>query len=210
MRTEDLIDRLSGDLSAVRTTRLPAIHIAVAAGLAITVTWAWLGLRPDLGQAVLGPTFWLKALYALALAGAGLWLAARLGRPAADRRAPAVAVALVLVAAAMAALIEQAALPAAARMDALMGQTWRYCPPNILKIAALAAPVVFLGARRFAPTRPALMGAALGLGVGAIAAAAYGLHCPEATATFVAVWYTLGMVAAGLVGAVIGRFALRW
>lgn len=53
-------------------------------------------------------------------------------------------------------------------------------------------------------------GAAAGLLTGAIAATAYGLHCPEATAAFVATWYTLGMAAAAGLGAVVGRFALRW
>jgi hypothetical protein len=46
---------------------------------------------------------------------------------------------------------------------------------------------------------------------GAVAATAYGLlHCPEATVAFVATWYTLGVAAAGAIGASIGRFALRW
>ena len=46
---------------------------------------------------------------------------------------------------------------------------------------------------------------------GAVAATAYGLlHCPEATVAFVATWYTLGVAAAGAIGALIGRFALRW
>jgi hypothetical protein len=46
---------------------------------------------------------------------------------------------------------------------------------------------------------------------GGIAATAYGLlHCGEATAAFVATWYTLGVAAAGLIGAAVGRFALRW
>ena len=46
---------------------------------------------------------------------------------------------------------------------------------------------------------------------GGIAATAYGiLPCPESTVAFVATWYTLGVAAAGLIGAVAGRFALRW
>jgi hypothetical protein len=54
------------------------------------------------------------------------------------------------------------------------------------------------------------MGAALGLMSGAAAAGFYSLHCPELTASFVAVWYTAGVLAAGFTGAVSGRVALRW
>ena len=45
---------------------------------------------------------------------------------------------------------------------------------------------------------------------GGLATTLYGLHCPEHTAAFVAVWYTLGMTLAVIGGAVIGRFAFRW
>jgi hypothetical protein len=64
--------------------------------------------------------------------------------------------------------------------------------------------------RQLAPTRPMLAGFAAGAFSGGVAATVYGLHCPEATFVFVGVWYTLGLVASGLIGALIGRFALRW
>ena len=58
--------------------------------------------------------------------------------------------------------------------------------------------------------RPMLAGAATGLLVGGLAATLYGLHCPEHTAAFVAVWYTLGMAIPTAMGALIGRFVWRW
>ncbi len=42
----------------------------------------------DLTVAVTKPTFWAKATYALALGVGGFWLLGRLGRPAADAKAP--------------------------------------------------------------------------------------------------------------------------
>jgi hypothetical protein len=81
----------------------------------------------------------------------------------------------------------------------------------LMLVSAFAAPFVFLSARKLAPTRPATAGLALGLATGGLAATAYGLlHCGEATVAFVATWYTLGIAAAGLIGAAVGRFALRW
>ena len=107
--------------------------------------------------------------------------------------------------------IETVLTPPGQRMAGWLGQTWDICGRNIVLVSAFAAPLVFLSARRLAPTRPTTAGLALGLATGGIAATAYGLlHCGEATAAFVATWYTLGVAAAGLIGAAVGRFALRW
>ncbi|MCG2664970.1 NrsF family protein, partial [Brevundimonas sp.] len=88
---------------------------------------------------------------------------------------------------------------------------WVFWGRNFVLGAGVAARVFLVGAGRLAPTRPRTAGLALGLATGGIAATAYGLlHCGEATAAFVATWYTLGVAAAGLIGAAVGRFALRW
>ena len=78
-------------------------------------------------------------------------------------------------------------------------------------LSAAAGAPTFLSARKLAPTRPMAAGLALGLASGAIAATAYGvLHCPEATAAFVATWYSLGVLFAAGLGAVVGRWLMRW
>jgi hypothetical protein len=43
-----------------------------------------------------------------------------------------------------------------------------------------------------------------------LAATVYGLHCGESTMVFVGTWYTLGVLGTGVLGAVIGKWALRW
>ena len=182
-----------------------SVHLSAAA-----LVLAVLGPRGDLAAAVQGPTFWLKAAYTVALAGAALWWVDRLGRPGASARRPALAVAAVVGIAAIAGAIELLSLPAELRLDDLLGWSWRECSRNIVMAAVAAAPLVWLSARRLAPTRPTLSGAAMGALTGALAATAYGLHCPEATAAFVAVWYTLGVAAVAALGALVGRFALRW
>jgi hypothetical protein len=55
-----------------------------------------------------------------------------------------------------------------------------------------------------------LTGAVIGLGAGAAAATVYCLHCPEASATFVLSWYSLGIGFAATIGAAIGPRLLRW
>ena len=52
--------------------------------------------------------------------------------------------------------------------------------------------------------------AAAGLLAGAFAAAVYCLHCPETSAIFVLIWYSLGILATSLLGALLGPRLLRW
>lgn len=213
MRTDDLIAVLAVDLPAARPgaieRRLLMFMIPAAAVVLAGVLW-WLGLRADLGQAVGGVTFWAKAAYTAAAAGAGFWLLERLGRPGVSVRAPIILSALILLTVFGAAAVELTMAEPAARMRMVMGRSAQVCPTNIVALSALAAPFAFYAARRFAPVRPASAGAAAGLLAGGVAATLYGLHCPEHTAAFVAIWYTLGLVMAAGLGALIGKFVFRW
>ncbi|WP_292079606.1 MULTISPECIES: NrsF family protein [Brevundimonas] len=91
----------------------------------------------------------------------------------------------------------------------VMGRSAKVCPTNILSLGALAAPFIFFVARRFAPVKLSSAGAAAGLLTAGLAATVYGLHCPEHTAAFVTVWYSLGMGLIAALGAALGRFAFR-
>ncbi|MEH6663990.1 MAG: DUF1109 domain-containing protein [Brevundimonas sp.] len=210
MKTDDLIDALGAGLEPVRPARLNPAALALAAAASVAAVLVLLGLRPDLGAAVQGPAFWIKAAYTGALAMAGGWLVLRLGRPGAPARTPALAFAAVLGAALAVGAGEVLGAAPDARMDVWLGDTWRYCSANILKVSVFAAPFIWLSARGLAPTRPVRAGAAMGVLAGAVGATAYGLHCPEATAAFVSTWYGLGVLLCGAAGALIGRVALRW
>jgi len=213
MRTDDLIQALATDLPPIprgRLTRRLLATLIPAALLVLAVVGLWLGFRADLDTAMLGATFWAKAAYTASLALGGFWLLGRAGRPGADARPPLIVVGLLLAAAGGLALAELAAMPPVERMGAVMGDSARVCAPRILILSALGGPFIFWAARAFAPTRPTLAGAAAGLLSAGLAATLYGLHCPEHTAAFVAVWYTVGIAAAVATGAVVGRFCFRW
>ena len=210
MKTEDLIEALAAGIEPVKPARLSPLLVGGALVIALSVVVVLLGVLPDLAEVVRGPVFWAKAAYTGALAIAATWLVTRLGRPGASIGMAGWSVVALVGLAGTLAVIELARLPAGARMEAWLGYSWQVCPPLILIISVLTAPLIFLAARRLAPTRPIQAGAAAGLLSGAFAATAYGLHCPEATAAFVATWYTIGMAAAAALGAVVGRFALRW
>ena len=213
MKTSDLIAALTLEAPVVsprQIERALMLWMIPAALLVLAGVVVWLGLRPDLGTAVTGVTFWAKGAYTVTLGVGAFWLLDRLGRPGEDVRAPMMFLAAAFVTVCAVAILELMSLPGGARAVAIMGRSARVCPTNILILSGLASPFVFFAARRFAPFRPGLAGAAAGLLTAGLAATLYGLHCPEHTAAFVAVWYTLGMALSAAAGAVIGRFAFRW
>lgn len=211
MKTDDLIQALAADLPPARALDRRLLLWMIPAGVVVLATVGlWLGFRADLLAAMQGPVFWAKAAYTMAMAVAGFWLLDRLGRPGASPRAPLILLAAILTGVLGLALYELAVMPMTERMAAVMGDSARVCAPNIAILSLLAAPFVFGAARAFAPTRPMLAGAAAGLLTGGLATTLYGLHCPEHTAAFVALWYTMGMGIAVAAGALIGKLAFRW
>ena len=213
MKTDDLLDVLTADLAPASARAVHARFLAgvgAAAAVALALVLFWLKLRPDLADAVGGPTFWMKTAYTAALAAGGFWCAERLARPATSARGGVTVATLavaVLIALGLAGLF---AAPASERAALLMGNSWRRCPVYILVLAVPGLAIGLLIMRRFAPTRLGWAGAATGLLAGGVAASAYGLHCPETAPAFVAIWYTLGVAASTGLGALAGPWALRW
>lgn len=213
MKTSELIGQLAADLrpsppgAALRRLTLGGgIGTAVAA-LAILM---WLG-TPLSAVGLTGiPAFTMKLFFGVALAGiAGvlLFISGHPGQHVGRRFAwlllpPAVV--------ATTALLELANLPPALRGAAFFGTTWQTC---LIAVSAMSIPVflgIVWGFRRLAPTRLRLAGLLAGLTAGSVSAVLYALYCPETTATFLVSWYTLGIVIAGIIGAIAGPRLLRW
>jgi len=213
MQTDDLIDALAGEVAVVpRAEPQRRLALTALAGglMAFVLVAVWLGLRPDLAEAIGGDVFWIKAGYTLALAGAFFYAGERLSRPGvAAGRAWGLALAIVTVFAGL-GLFQWSAMPAAHRLAALQGVSWRVCTRNILVLGAPMTLMCVMSMRGLAPTRAMAAGFAAGAFSGAVAASVYGLHCPETPLIFTAIWYTLGVGACGALGAVLGRWLLRW
>ena len=212
MKTADLITTLAGDARPVargavarRLTPPALVGLAVAA----TTVVLWLGLR-SIGEAAQTAAFWMKGGYTVVLALAGAMIASRLARPGGTiGMGRWLASAAVLVMLGLSAR-EFAGAPSGARMALWLGGSWNVCPVRILVFGAPIYLGLVSGMRRLAPTRPAAAGASAGFLAGALGATAYQLFCPETGAMFVTTWYTLGVIACAALGAVIGRYALRW
>jgi hypothetical protein len=213
MRTEDLIEALAIDTPPARPG-FTAGRIGLAAGLGGTAAFgllmAWRGLRPDLAQAAGEIFFWVKLGYAAAFAMAGAALAERFARPGVTAGSRWLLVAApVAILAAIAVAVSLGKPPAQLRSDWL-GESWRMCPFRILGLATPVFAAALWAFRRLAPTRLRLAGFAAGLMAGGVGASVYCLYCQESTALFVLTWYSLGMLACGAAGALLGPRLLRW
>ena len=211
MKTQDLIEALALDAGPAPTV---SSRLGSAAGLGMVVALPlmaiWLGLRPDLSDAMGTMMFWTKTTYTAILSLAGFWCVEQLSRPLGSaRRGVALGVSIVAVLL-VAGLWQFMSAAPAEQMPILMGRSWTRCPRNVLVLALPILAATLWVVRGMAPTRLASAGAAAGLFAGGLAATVYGLHCPEHTMAFIAVWYSLGVGLVVALGATVGPWALRW
>lgn len=213
MRTEDLIASLSADLRPLprhAVVRRLGGGVGLGGCAAFALLLLWLGLRPDLSQAAASSMFWMKLAFTFSIALASLVVVERLARPGAGPGQLWWCVAAPVALVAMMGAVQLAMAPQAARSAMWLGHSAAQCP---VRIVILAAPV-FVGLvwafRRMAPTRLALAGFGAGLMAGSVGATVYALYCTENAAAFLATWYTVGILASGALGALLGPRLLRW
>ena len=211
MKTDTLIELLArGAGPAPRAVAARRLLPAALLGGLLSAAFA-LALLGPVPAAMYGtPAPWIKLGYALALALAAGWLAARLSRPVARLRAPRRAVAAVVAAMLVLGAAALMARPVGERVAALLGHSWLACPWNVVALSVPALAAVLWAMRGLAPTRPRAAGCAAGLFAGALGALGYALSCPEDSPAFVAVWYSAGIGLSAVLGALAGPRALRW
>jgi hypothetical protein len=211
MQTNDLIARLATDLRPVPPGAvLKRIGLGVSVGAVFALGALLMALGTDLSDAIHTNAFWMKWGYGIAVSGIALWLCLRLARPERVSGALLLALAIPVLALTIGSIQELTTTSPEARMRTWLGSSAPVCP---WIVGALSVPI-FAGLlwafRRFAPTRPRLAGFSAGALSGAVAVLLYSIHCPETAVSFVATWYTLGMLLPAVVGSLIGPRALRW
>lgn len=202
MTIDDILAPASGGTPIWSAETLPwrLAEVAAAGALGgLLMILAWLGLRPDLAQAVQTPVFWIKVGYAAALAlGAGL-TACRLARGRARGLLP-----LMLAACLAGGFLTFGLFQALAMApQALLQLYWPTALTCIVAIMALATPMLLFASYGLAsvdPERPRLVGFAGGVACGAVADLVFGLHCPFTTFAFIAPWHTAGALICGGAG----------
>jgi hypothetical protein len=214
MKTADLIEALarnseSTDRSALGRRVLGAVLLGGLAALGLlSVT---LGVRPDIGVAI--GTVMLKAGFSALIgvvAFAGLVRLARPGPAGGPLAGTGVLLAGLVAAICLVVAVSLAAMRPEMRFSAWMGAGIPWC---VVLIPAFALPVaggLAWAFREAAPTRLVVTGAFIGAASGSVGAIVYGLYCPVDSAAFVATWYAAGIAVAAALGALAGRWILRW
>lgn len=188
----------------------PRLLGAGSLGFVISLVFVLLtiGLLPKAAFATISP--WIKLAYTLLLVAVAARLTARLSKPLAQLTRPLKQLwFLLLTMLGLGAWTLYQTAPGE-RLDYLLGQTWLICPWIVFLVSLPGLVFLQLTMRQFAPTALKEAGFACGLLAGALGATAYALACPENSAAFVAIWYTLGILLTAFTGAWTSRWFMRW
>lgn len=211
MKTEDLIAAMSADASAQPAPGHALLPRMMAAfGVSALVMLVTLGIRPDLGQALMVPVTAVKWILPLLLAGLACIGVLRLVRP--DGRAGLTGAGMLAVAAVGVVLLVRAwlAVPPDQLAMAVRGKSMGVCLISIVIFAVPMMIALMLVLRDGASLRPALTGAFAGLCAGGFSAFIYATHCNEDSPLFYMIWYSVAILIVTLAGALLGRRLLRW
>ncbi|UDL88186.1 NrsF family protein [Mesorhizobium sp. PAMC28654] len=212
MRTDDLIKALDAD---VRNKAMPLrsawwMAAGAAALIAAAVFMLTIGPRPDFMAAAHTMRFLSKFVFTAVLAVSAFVLIRALSVPGAATGRAAMGMIAAPLLVAVAVILELFAVPSADWGTRLVGTNMYICM-TFIPLIGIGPLAVFLWMLRYgAPTRPVLAGAVAGLLAGGLAATFYAAHCFDDSPLFVATWYTIAIGALAVLGALGGRFFVRW
>ncbi|MBB2823038.1 UNVERIFIED_ORG: hypothetical protein GGD59_006339 [Rhizobium esperanzae] len=212
-KTDDIIERLASGLKPVPRHALRrrfALGIIPALGLSLLLMLIILGLRIDMPDVLMLPVFWIKSAYNALIAAAAFAAVFRLSRPDGCEGRFFALLALIFAAMAAVAAIQLLLAPIETYRVLILGSSALHCP---LLIIGFAIPI-YAGAvwalRQAAPVDLRLTGFVAGIAAGAAGAWVYSWFCTENGMPFVLIWYTLGILITGALGALTGPRLLRW
>jgi hypothetical protein len=213
METRDLIVRLSNNVSAIdvvaASTRLSRASIIGLGGNAALLIVLF-DIRSDMPQLMLTTMFWIRFAFPLATIMAAMKLVERLGRPGARLKLACLATAIPIVSILSAAAVVLFTTPPGYRLQLMLGTTWKGTTTNIVILSSPSLLAVMHTMKGYAPTRPVIAGAAVGLLAGAQGVLVYTLYCSEMSIPFWSVWYLLAIFATTCVAAAIAPKYLKW
>ncbi|MDC7745716.1 NrsF family protein [Rhizobium binxianense] len=212
-KTDDIIESLVSDLKPVPRHvlwRRFALGLLPALGLSLLLMLAILGLRVDMPDVLMLPVFWIKSAYNAVIAVAALFAVFRLSRPDGSEGRFFGWLTSIFAAMTAVAAIQLMMAPVGSYRVLILGSSALHCP---LLIIAFALPVyagVVWALRRAAPSNLRRTGLVAGIAAGAAGAWVYSWFCTENGMLFVLIWYSLGILLTGALGAFTGPRLLRW
>ncbi|EJT02433.1 DUF1109 domain-containing protein [Rhizobium sp. CCGE 510] len=211
--TDDIIERLVSDLTPVpryALWRRFVLGIVPALGLSLLLMLLVLGPRVDMPDVLMLPVFWIKSAYNALIAIAAFLTVYRLSRPDGFEGRFFGWLALVIAAMAAVAAAQLMMAPTETYPVLILGSSALHCPLLILGFAMPVYAGTVWSLRRAAPSDLRLTGFVAGLAAGAAGAWVYSWFCTENGMPFVLIWYSLGILLTGALGAVTGPRLLRW
>ena len=212
MKTGDFINALVEDQGVKEPLLGPKFGAQMAAGLAVSLVifFLFLGVRADFSDAMVDPHIVFKFVFAASLCGSSLPLAIYALRPEIQLARLLRWLVLPLLMLASGVVFQLLTSPSEYWLSGMVGRYPLSCLRSIPALAIGPLVVLLLMLRGGAPTEPVLSGAVAGAVSGGLAAFIYALHCPDDSALFVALWYSLAIGIVTVTGAVLGAKWLRW
>ncbi len=212
MKNDDFINALVEDHATRPGVSRFAMGIVVAFGLAfsLAIFLAFLGIRADFAHVVADPHLVFKFVFAASLFGSLLPLVKALLRPEANIVSPLFYLLIPALVLACGIAFQLATSPVDFWVSGMMGRYPIACLRSIPALAMGPLVVLMVFLHNGAPTRPVFSGAVAGCVAGGMAAFIYALHCPDDSALFVALWYSLAIAITTGIGAAMGAKWLRW
>ena len=214
MKTENLIELLGEDISTPPQSNilLPLILGAMASFFALLIIpiFSSFGIRPHYFSALTHGLASIKQImpFVLALSLFPIVSALRFpeesGRGAWRKLLPFLSVAIISFA------IGFFGEPEAGRAMAMRGKSLHYCLPLIPVFAVPTFLLLLKFMREGAPTSPMRSGLYAGLLAGAVGCMVYAFTCTDDHPLFWSWAYSAGIFISGGLGAIFGRFALKW
>lgn len=211
--SDKLIDDLTSDLKPCCPccpygTSARVVMVAATLGAVLLMI---LGVRHDLPDALHSVIpYWKSGMFILIGAGA-LLVATRLGLPGrpVGLLGPGLMIAGVTGLVSFLAGMMIAAPSQTHFLQSLSMRNSMVCLSSCVGLGLIVYGVGVLVLRRLAFMRPERAGFFLGLASGALIAATYAWHCTEDNPLYVGLWYGTAVLSTGVIGAVLGRWALR-
>lgn len=216
MRTDDLIEFLSEDVSETwRPIRFaPWVFLGVALSAALLIVLPMINdltIRPDYFERIDSSIIGLKQLFPLLLALLAFPLMRKAAYPETRLKFSNLVVILPFVLAMVGIFLWGfGQTPNEARAMAMAGKSLNYC---VVYVPIFALPVfvsLLMVLHRGAPSRPMGTGFLAGLVAGGIGCAIYAFTCVDDSPLFWSWAYSLGILIAAGMGALIGKFVLKW
>ena len=207
---EQLVESLAAEASKVKPAPHPfalALKWTGAGAAYLAVTLLASGLRPDLAHALQNPLYVTELVALLLIFLSTAFSASLLAFPDLHQK-PALAYAPVALFA-LFALLMLVAWHADNPPAPLPVHSWQ-CTLSISLVALLPAGWTFYAMRRYASTHARFAGSIAILSAFSIGALWLRLHEVNDSIHHVLLWHYLPMLAAGLIGAWLGRSLLRW